>query len=384
MSGHNEAGAQAYGPAAAAEDVAINGRRSRLAALAAIIVVVWLLQFTAGTVRSFLDPMPFMEQLSWAARRFGVHLAGMAITAGLFVAMSRADRWRLTPRFGLALLLSMAGAVVVGGVNELVFYHWFKVNWSEASSPLWMRMLLFLTMQSWTFLACLGAYIGLSYAEEAREREVRLMRAEALAVDAQNRMLRQQINPHFLFNTLNALSTLVLQGRNKAAEQTILSLARFMRRSLQLETTSLVTLADEADAEAEYLSIEKVRFGDRLEVVWDISEEAGEAWVPSLILQPVVENAVKYGVSGTAHTVTITVRARVEDGMLLLAVRDDGWGSLAGGAKGGLGVGLENVRQRLQALYGARGRVAWRAEAPRGFVVDLALPFSRRAAAAAA
>jgi len=179
------------------------------------------------------------------------------------------------------------------------------------------------------------------------------LRAMALAQQAQLQMLRYQLNPHFLFNTLNGISTLILDNRNGVANRAITALAEFLRYSLEQDPMKRVTLAQELDAINLYLEIEKLRFGPRLAVLYVIDEPASHVLVPSLLLQPLIENALKYAVAPREQGGTIRVEGHVQQGMLQLTVRDDGPGiadehSLVGGR----GVGIRNTRERLQVLYG--------------------------------
>ena len=351
-------------------------------ALAAITILIWVLAYAGLTARTLIDSMGSTDPLGFALRRAVTFSVAAAVTFLLYPPLKLTERWSLAGRFGAALLLAMLGGAAYTTANELVFYRLLPVGESPGGArEIGLRYLLNVSWVSWTFLACLGAYLGMSYNDQVRERELQLVRARALAVDTQNQMLRQQINPHFLFNTLNALSTLVLQEKNATAERMILLLARFMRRSLQADSASLVTLAEEIEAEAEYLSIEQIRFGDRMRMVWAISEEASPALVPSLILQPIVENAVKHGVASTGKTVTITVCAVVEDQRLRISVTDDGGSDSGTVPSSGLGVGLENVRLRLKTLYGSAAAFRSGARQPHGFGVELELPLSKAAAA---
>lgn len=183
--------------------------------------------------------------------------------------------------------------------------------------------------------------------------------------------LRLQIAPHFLFNALNALSALVATGRDKDAEVMIARLSDFYRSSLLATDGELAPLEQELDAIHDYLEIERVRFGDRLRISFDIAEDVGDAMAPRLILQPLIENAMKHGVARTGSPTQIRVTARTDRGQLLLGVANDLPDVTAGGAEGadtGTGTGLSNIRRRLAALYGgaahltaSRSNGEWRA-----------------------
>ncbi|NIJ33660.1 sensor histidine kinase [Sphingomonas oligoaromativorans] len=242
-----------------------------------------------------------------------------------------------------------------------------------------MTILQSIAENSWNgyffFVAWASLYVALCYAAEvgALERRTGALRAAAQA--AELRALRYQVNPHFLFNTLNSLSSLVLTGRQEQAERMILNLSTFFRTSLCDDPTVDVPLSEEIHLQRLYLDIEAVRFPERLVIDIDIPERLQSACVPGLILQPLVENAVKYGVSRSKKPVTIRIRARESELGLLLCVEDDGDPLPTPiDAINGTGVGLQNVRDRLVARFGEAGSCRWGALPGGGFAVRLAMP----------
>ena len=166
-----------------------------------------------------------------------------------------------------------------------------------------------------------------------QQREATL-RAATLAQEAQLKMLRYQLNPHFLFNTLDAISTLILDSENRTANQAVMRLSEFLRYTLDQDPMKKVTLRQEIEAMNLYLTTEKLRFGDRLRLEFAVEERALEALVPSLLLQPLIENAVKYAVSPSERGGAIRVEGRARGSMLELAVADDGPGLHTGAAPG--------------------------------------------------
>jgi LytS/YehU family sensor histidine kinase len=205
------------------------------------------------------------------------------------------------------------------------------------------------------------------------EREATLKQS-ALAQEAQLKMLRYQLNPHFLFNTLNAISTLVLDGQNRTANLAVSRLSEFLRYTLDQDPMKKVTLRQELDVLNLYLGIEKLRFGDRLKLEFDVDERTESALVPSLLLQPLVENAMKYAIAPREQGGSVTVIAGIEGAKLRLAVADDGPGlapALANGS--GRGVGLRNTRERLMVLYGDAHSVEVIGMSP-GLAVEMRLP----------
>jgi len=232
-------------------------------------------------------------------------------------------------------------------------------------------------MVSWYFFFAAWAsfYIAMSAAARMRSAERRAALAERNAQTAQLRALRYQVNPHFLFNTLNSLSSLVMSRRADEAETMIVNLSSFFRSSLTLDPGADVTLAQEIELQELYLDIEKVRFPRRLKVRIVVPGDLAGAKVPPLILQPLVENAIKHGVARTTEPVTLTVAAREEDARLVLTVENDrGPSGAATGAGNGTGVGLANVCERLAARFGAAGDCEAEPLPGGGWRVTLAMP----------
>ncbi|MFD1958430.1 sensor histidine kinase [Novosphingobium panipatense] len=184
------------------------------------------------------------------------------------------------------------------------------------------------------------------------------------------------MNPHFLFNTLNSLSALVMVGRQDDAEEMIQTLSTFYRRTLSGDPTNDLSLVDEIELQRLYFAIEAVRFPNRLLTHIDVDEAVRDAKVPGMILQPIVENSVKYAVAATQQPVTIAIEARREGGQLVITVHDDG----PGGSRDpkvraeGCGIGLANVRDRLRARYGEAGTLTFGKLPGGGFATVLRMP----------
>jgi len=231
------------------------------------------------------------------------------------------------------------------------------------------------------FAAWSAFYLAMKAQEDALTARRRAAEAESAARSAQVRALRYQVNPHFLFNTLNSLSSLVMAGRPDEAESMILKLSTFFRSSLSLDPAADVTLAEEIALQRLYLDIEKVRFPRRLKVEIDVPAELETARVPGLILQPIVENAIKYGVSGTRETVTLSIVAR-EAGPGRFTIEVANSAATAAKTRGngkpdGTGVGLANVCQRLEARFGPAASCAFGRLPEGGYRVVLTLPLDR-------
>jgi LytS/YehU family sensor histidine kinase len=189
-------------------------------------------------------------------------------------------------------------------------------------------------------------------------------------------MLRYQLNPHFLFNTLNAISTLILDGQNRTANHAVMRLSEFLRYTLDQDPMKRVTLRQEIEALDLYLGTERLRFGDRLRLEYAIEGAALDALVPSLLLQPVVENALKYAVSPREQGGMVRIEGRARGAMLEVSVTDDGPGldDVSRPAERRGGVGLRNTRERLAVLYGDSYRFAV-LNSRSGLRVEMALPF---------
>lgn len=228
----------------------------------------------------------------------------------------------------------------------------------------------------WFYVAWCFVYMSLEYRTQLVDKEVDLVRTREMALDAQNRMLRYQLNPHFLFNTLNALSALIMEDKRDQAESVLIALSRFLRYSLEQDPASKTELRNEIAAQEEYLAIEQIRFADKLRYVKTLQPEALSAQVPGFILQPAVENAIKYAVSPSTRPVTIEISAQVAGDRLKLGVKDDG--AVTKASANGLGVGLENVRRRLDLIYGTRAKMTSHARESGGFEVEIQLPLERK------
>ena len=234
-------------------------------------------------------------------------------------------------------------------------------------------------MGSFTYVVITWAvlYFGIKTYLKLQWQTEETLQAHAMAHQAQLKMLRYQLNPHFLFNTLNAISTLILDQDNATANRMVTSLSAFLRYSLDADPVQRVTLKQELEAIHLYLGIEKLRFTDRLNLQSQIEPAAYSALLPSLLLQPLIENAIKYAVAKRIEGGSVEIAARRDGDMLEIAVRDDGPGFDQPSAElpAGNGVGLRNTRERLRVLYGARQSFVMRNRTPRGAEVLLRLPF---------
>ncbi len=235
-------------------------------------------------------------------------------------------------------------------------------------------------MSTYLLLCWSALYFGIKYYESKQQQQEAVLRAVTLAQEAQLKMLRYQLNPHFLFNTLNAISTLILDNQNRTANRAVMRLSEFLRYTLDQDPMKRVTLRQEIEALDLYLGTERLRFGERLRLEFAMEGTALDALVPSLLLQPLVENALKYAVSPRELGGMVRIEGRVRGTMLELSVTDDGPGlddsSRPTERRGG--VGLRNTLERLAVLYGDNYRFAVLDSHP-GLRVEMALPFETNA-----
>jgi len=284
-----------------------------------------------------------------------------------------ARRWTVIVATVMAVALVQAGIELAEVRLISLWPHGGEMPWPNARARI-ASSLLNNAYLSFATAALLAFQVEVHCAGEQR---LRLARAETAAERAQMAALRFQLNPHFLFNTLNAISSLVVTKRTADAEEMLSRLSGFLRNALAAEPNGVVTLDEEAESIEAYLQIEQVRFGDRMRIEIDYPAALGDVLVPGLILQPLVENAVKYGVAHARDPVTVAVTAQALGEVVEIVVRDNGSTSAPGGAVAGLGVGHRNIRQRLEALHGqSAGMAAGRTNG--WYEVRLRLPLSRR------
>jgi hypothetical protein len=400
---------------------------TRLALLS--IVGFWLFYFVIVTIRSVV--LDFDHQWELLGRRAIVLVIGVFITVGLYYALRPFTASTLGKRITAAALLCVPAALLMSTINWAAFYGIKPVEWDksrkqdtiiirkgdksvqigppgaipappappappspdrqlersvtiqlgndheEDKGP--VMMIADNAANHYFFMAAWAAlFLALCYAGEVGAAERRAARFRAAAQAAELRALRYQINPHFLFNTLNSLSSLVMRDNRDEAERMIMNLATFFRTSLTADPAEDVMLSEEIRLQRLYLDIEAVRFPDRLKVDIVVPPELATACVPALILQPLIENAVKYGVSRSKEPVTIRIRAREDSQGLVLSVWDDGSGTANGDTEPGTGLGLRNVRDRLAARFGEQAVVRWGPLPEGGFAVTLFMPLVRR------
>jgi two-component system, LytTR family, sensor kinase len=277
----------------------------------------------------------------------------------------RGERIR-TACIHLVTFLALAMATEAwSAMLQVTFNPWGNRRPPQFAST-WSTSLLY---QSLTFLIVYALILTITYVMESRERMARQM---AELSEAQLAALRRQIEPHFMFNTLHAIAGLVRDQRNDAAVSMIVGLSEFLRRTAADSHRAQVTLAEEVEYLQRYVDIQKVRFGERLHVTMDIPAELLRAQVPHLLLQPLVENAIKHGISQRVAGGTVRVAGASENGNLCLSVYNDG-PHFPDDCHTGVGIG--NLRTRLRILHGDRSELQLRRVAAGGVEVVVTLPF---------
>jgi hypothetical protein len=342
--------------------------RWRPPAAVKLAAAIWSLSLVAQTLNIVLmrHALP-----PWApAYLLGATLIGATLSTLVPLAaygmrdMARMARWRVLALLVLALATGMA--IIDQGLLALV-----KPP-PPHTAPLTLDGVTFnLLYYTWLFALYAAALEVISTTRQLLEAQRRAAEARELAQEARLRALRFQLNPHFLFNTLNAISSLIVNRRNARAEAMLLKLCAFLRSTLDLGEASVTPLASELGLIEAYLEIEAARF-PALRVEIDSSEALQTALVPSLLLQPLVENAVRHAIAPAGGQGRISISARVRDDRLVLAVRDSGSSDAAPGEPGS-GIGLANTRQRLVALYGTDAELRLHPAAD-GFTAEVRLP----------
>ena len=339
-------------------------------------IAFWLVYFAVRTAAATAEPPPAMSEFPFLANRAAVVATYCVLTGLLLALVAGLAASRSTWPRNVALVLGAIALAPLAQYSEQMWPMWLD-GFDQERAPFVSYFFQFgWALPLWGLTQAL-----LGYHFEAMAQARAVSRAQALAYDAQLRMLHYQINPHFLFNTLNAISTLVLEKRNQQAESMLLRLAGFLRYSLDRQPTELAALSAELEAQRKYLEIEQTRFDDKLKVRFDIEQGLENARLPSLILQPILENAIKYAITPRTEGGAIVVTAKRDGDVLRIAVEDDGPGLAAPDApRRRRGVGLVNARERLELIYGDRAGLAASNRAPHGCRVDIWLPLEEERA----
>jgi sensor histidine kinase YesM len=284
---------------------------------------------------------------------------------------------------------SVTAVVLVTAVFVAAFINGWAVSLQRGGTTGFLQLVLGLSYIHMTLLGAWSAlYYAINYYLQVEEQADRLERLEAQATSAQLAMLRYQLNPHFLFNTLNSISTLVLLKQTEPANAMLTRLSGFLRHTLVTQPGGKVSVAQEVETLKLYLDIERMRFEERLRTVFKVEPAAADASIPSLLLQPLVENAIKYAVSPQEEGARISLTAQVIGNRLRVTVADTGPGAQATATTARVsdalsashnpvstGVGLANIRDRLAQAYGEEHRFEIETPPEGGFTVIIEIPY---------
>lgn len=339
----------------------------------------WILQiggWLAYALLRFLSGLANQMGLDFVAPTLIGTLTGFSLTlimAGLLrkiITMSQPFVWLLSA------VTVTAFAAVFSAVEVWAVAAFYDPNWQ----PRGLRLLGAILTDGYVLTSWTALYFGINYYLMLRVQYARNIKLSAQAQLAQLRMLRYQLNPHFLFNTLNSISTLVLLRQTEQANAMLTRLSSFLRYTLAVEATEMVTVAQEVEALSLYLDIERMRFAERLRVTVDVSPDARGSMLPSLLLQPLVENAIKYAVAPMEKGADIVIAVRTHARTLIITVADTGPGmGKAPAVQGSSGVGHANIRERLMQAYGRDQLFEIRDNLPHGVVVRIELPHETNA-----
>ena len=355
----------------------------------------WILQCLGWTGISLLTylslSVPYDQyELSYLAHNIAQSLVGFLLSTPLRYLYRSVWSWGGYARVAVVIGSAVMLAVLWAAIRLFLFMMMTGESglWSDFGGWLFPSLFVFFT---WAAL-----YHGIKYfqflqraqevavrAESAQRQEaLKRMKAEAETKAAQLQLLRYQLNPHFLFNTLNSISSLIAAERGIDANGMLLKLSTFLRFALERDDMTLTSLREDLMAVELYLEIEKVRFSDRLVVELDVTADAYRCSVPSLLLQPIIENAIKYAIAQAEEGGIIRVSARIEDQVLILTVDDSGPDDPQKTVSAppesedasGTGIGLQNIRERLSTLYGAMFSVEKGSSPLGGFRVRISIP----------
>ena len=339
----------------------------------------WLLQgggWTAYLLLRALGGLANRMGISFVLPTIIVTATGFSLTLLMAAAYRRVIAMRPAYVWTLTLLILGAASALFSVIEVWAHATFYQPGWQPQGIEFLGAILLdFSVLGAWT-----GLYFGINYYLMLSEQSERMANVARQANSAQLEMLRYQLNPHFLFNTLNSISTLVLLKQTERANAMLSRLASFLRYSLVGEREGLATVAQEAEALKLYLDIERTRFEARLRTRFDIAADVMEARLPSLLLQPIVENAIKYAVTPSEDGADILIDARRIGDRLVITVADTGPGlgnddGVPLSSSGSTNVGLANIRDRLAQAYGDDHRFELADNSPHGLIVLIEMPY---------
>jgi hypothetical protein len=345
------------------------------------ILLCWTTQFVLLTAQMAAAEramnMPVMTRSELTARA-SMSLVGIILSFLIAIALRRMRATPLGPRIAVAAV----GSVIASVLHAFANFGLFSLFMSEASMRHATVSSYFAatTVWFWTYGTTAALLLVIFYHADLRERDRRLTHLRAVAQSAQIKALRYQLNPHFMFNTLNSIASLVGRKETDEAEAMVENLSDFLHTTLELNPEDDITLSRELELQELYLSIETARFPDRLQVDVDVPDDLRELLVPSLITQPLVENVIKHAVRKSTAPIALRIAARRADDMLELTIRNS-LGDMECQRRGPPGIGLSNVDERLSMRYPGASRLTTMSDEA-GFYVRLSLPAIAREARA--
>jgi hypothetical protein len=352
------------------------GRSRRVFNRIAVVVILtfWTAQLAALTLQRWMS-MPDQDWRSIAPRAV-MTCCALLLSFCIFFLLRLARSRSLARRAALAVGLAGAGCCIHAAVNLAIFILFGEFPVDASPTEYLVQYAVPLLGFVWHYSALSVMLLALTYGEDLVDNEDRIASLQAQANIAQLNALRYQLNPHFLFNTLNSVASLISKKMGSEAEAMVVSLSDFLRSTLRMDSGSEITLAEEVKLQSLYLDIEKIRFPQRLSVTIDVPRDLYDVRVPNLITQPLIENAIKHGVGRSSAPVHLEVIARDWGGKLSLEVRDDG-GNAANQAPPGTQVGLRNVAERLKLRFGGQGSLIAGMRAEGGFSAKILIPLRR-------
>ncbi len=330
----------------------------------------WACMFVADSILGYFIQIDPVES---APLKFVLFGASALMTYAMSLLLFRLRGLSFTRKALLCFGMTAVAAPIFAGID---FLNYLLCEYPKpvALDPLYTGYMLIEGASMLFGWSCL--FMALLYNFEVRDHERRLAAVREEALTAQMRALRYQVNPHFLFNTLNSIAGLIEEGDAVRAERMVTSLSTFLRTSLALDPLHDVALAEELRLQQDYLAIERERFSDRMDFIVDAPRDLQKALVPSLLLQPLIENAIKHGVGQSPGHTQIRIWARRRDSHLCLAVENNlHLDALPPASMAGLGIGLRNVAERIRLRFGESGAFRVDADGGRRFRVEIELPW---------
>lgn len=352
----------------------------------------WFLQASFWTFFSIISVFTltlWYNELGWPYIAHTLLQATLGL--GLSLPLYSASMYIWEKQLSIRIFITLVLVIVVAFIWTLVRMGIFV--WITSVSDIWSDLGGWYFSSIFIFLCWSGLFHGTRYYQllesehrvtlkaeaNTKEEQFKRMAAQSIARDAQIKMLRYQLNPHFLCNTLNAINSLIESEESEKAQKMTIQLSRFLRYSLDNNPNTKVTLKNEINALNLYLEIEKTRFGERLKLDFDIDSKADSAGVPSLLLQPIIENSMKHVIAKNENGGTIKLRARVKNNLLIIELSDSGNESPIEQSKmrgfNRRGIGLKNIDQRLKVVYEDNYKIDLQLEPSGGLKTSIRIPY---------